>query len=335
MRVDQDADAQDIAQNTWEAIHQKLALYDPARGSLRAFVRYWAKIMLLRYYDARGARRKVEVLFSELRARYPDLEEEDLGELVDRLPKQSHPSVEEEVISAEDAMRLAQACDQLLRITFDGPSPPHQLPAFGFCKLLEWEPRKVVACYSDRPLRNLVEQLVREYGQEASLAEQRLRACFARLRQQMDQPLGEAIADETTRHTYRSLLDRLVGDTTLREYYTNPHEPTANIAQWWYAVRRRVLSAAKRQGIASLAALLMNTSSGGRRDADESLGTHKGARRDARRVEHTAYSSRRVDGLLRRHPLRGPRGRDRRARGGMRRVHRAGQAAPCLIGSMG
>ena len=264
MRANQDADAQDIAQETWETINQKLPFYDPALGSFRAFALRWASIMLVRYYSTRAARRRVEVLFSELGARYPDLKDEDLGELVGRITKQSHPSVEEEIISVEDAVRLAEAYDELLRITFEGPSPPHQLLAFGFCKLLGWEPRRVVGKRSDTLLRHLVEELVTSYVENSPLAEHRIRSCFERLRQHIEQRVGVVIADETTRQTYGAMLERIVGDTTLREYYTNPGEPTANIVQWWYAVRRRVLSALQRQGIASLAALLMKESPRGR-----------------------------------------------------------------------
>jgi len=126
------------------------------------------------------------------------------------------------------------------------------------------KPRQVVACWSDIPMRDLVEQLVTEYVQRASLGEQHIRACFKRLRQIMERPVGEVITDEKTRQTYRTMLGRRVGDTTLREYYTNPDEPAANIAHWWDAVRRRVLSALQRQGIASSAALLMKESPRGR-----------------------------------------------------------------------
>jgi DNA-directed RNA polymerase specialized sigma24 family protein len=263
MRATQEADAQDISQNTWKTLHEKLALYDPSRP-FRPFALYWASIMLVRYYSAREARRKVEVLFSELRVRHPDLKEEDLGEVVARFRANSTPSAEEAVIGAEEATRLAGAYDELLHITFDGPSPPHQLLAFGFCKLLGWTPREVVSRYSETPLRHLVEELMSGYAEKALLAEDRIRLCFERLRQLMEHPVGEVISDPKTQQTYRALLHRTVGNTTLGEYYTHPHEPTANIVQWWDAVRRRVLSTVQRRSAGPLVALLSERIAGRR-----------------------------------------------------------------------
>jgi hypothetical protein len=72
----------------------------------------------------------------------------------------------------------------------------------------------------------------------------------------MEASVGEVITDPKTRQIYGALLNRTVGDTTLREYYTNPHAPTANITQWWDAVRRRVLSAVQRRSAGPLVALL-------------------------------------------------------------------------------
>ena len=257
MRANQDADAQDIAQDTWEILQQKMPLYDPARGPFRPFALYWAHIMLVRYYSARGVRRKVEMLFSELRARYPDLErEEEIGEAVARLTGQHTASVEEEMLYAEEATMLAEAYDELLRLTFDGPSPPHQLLAFGLCKLLEWKPREVVAGYSDTPLRSLVEQFVTAYAQHVPLGEDDLRSSLAGFRQRMECLVDEVLEEGNTRQLYSALLPRRVGDTTLREYYTRADSPTANISHWWHAVRRRVLSAVQQRGSRALFALL-------------------------------------------------------------------------------
>jgi hypothetical protein len=252
-----------------------MPLYDPARGPFRAFALHWAHIMLLRYYSTRRVRDRVEVLFSELRMRYPDLEmTAEVGEIAARLTRHNRPSVEEEAMSAEEATERAAVYEELIRITFDGPSPPHQLLAFGFCKLLEWKPSEVVAHCSDTPLRALAEQFITAYVQKTLLAEPRIRSLFAGFRQRMECPVGEVL-DEKTPQSHSALRGGVVSDTVLREYYTSTKDPAADVSHWWEAVRRRVVSAIQRQRTGPLAALIqILLSPAGRRQ--------RGARRDAR-----------------------------------------------------
>jgi hypothetical protein len=79
---------------------------------------------------------------------------------------------------------------------------------------------------------------------------------FAPLRQRMTRTLGEVVKEPRTRQTHKELLDRIVGDTTLRQYYTQAHNPTANISHWCESVYKRARRAIQKQGSAILLRLL-------------------------------------------------------------------------------
>jgi len=269
-RTNNEADAKDIAQETWIEAWKRMKAYDPTRGTFRAFVKYWASIMLLRYYDARGQEHKVYTLFSELAHRFPNLEKEhSLEDIVERLRVKDAKSQ-----IPQEAFR------ELLCKTFGGSSPPHQLIVFGFSKLVSLESgppetppltagarirstdraeaQRIVAELSDIPLRDLAARLEERYVEESQLPQSVVRRCFKPLHEAMNRRFCEVVTDPNTRRIYPHLRDRIVGDTTLRDYYRG--NPKDNITQWWYAVQRRVLRAVKRQPSEVLSDLLQGKS---------------------------------------------------------------------------
>ncbi len=232
IRLADDADAQDLAQETWLQVWQKLPTYDPDRASFVTFVKYWASVLLLRAYDRRDRRRGVEVLVRDLIRHNPDLAGEgEVGDILDRLTTPAGP--------ADDPDQLADVYSELLRATFASPSPPHQLIAFGFIKALGWPPRRVAAELSDAELDGVEHRLEQAYVEDSQLPDQQVRPSFDPLRQRMRLRFGEAVADRKTQATYPHLADQVVGETHLRDYYTGD-DPTTDLTQWWYAVHRRV-----------------------------------------------------------------------------------------------
>lgn len=143
-----------------------------------------------------------------------------------------------------ELIRLEQA-EWLLPKTFGGTSPPHQLIAFGFCKLLEWTPADIVKELSDIRLAELAQRLENEYIERPGLSRERLRPHFIPLHDRMKLPFEDAVTDDKTRGIYPQLPGRIVGKTTLRDYYTGTTESDwkANIVAWWWAVHRRVIAA--------------------------------------------------------------------------------------------
>jgi hypothetical protein len=128
------------------------------------------------------------------------------------------------------------------------------LIAFGFVKAADWRPRQIAAELSDVPLQALEARLEQTYLDQSDLPEGRVRPAFALLRDNLDLRFDEVVRDATTLATYPALHGRVVGETTLADYYTG--EPTADVTQWWYAVKRRVLAEVQRRSTGPLADLL-------------------------------------------------------------------------------
>ena len=247
VRLANDADAQDLVQETWLQVWQKLPTYDPDRASFVTFVKYWASVLLLRAYDRRDRRRGVEVLVHDLIRHNPDLTgEEGVGDILDRLTSHTTPSAE--------PVQLAEVYAELLHATFGSPSPPHQLIAFGFIKALGWPPRRVAAELSDAALDGVERQLEQAYVEDSQLPDQQVRPSFDLLRHRMHLRFGEAVADRKTQATYPHLADHVVGETRLRDYYTGD-DPTTDLTQWWYAVHRRVRGEVQRTTVGALGEL--------------------------------------------------------------------------------
>ena len=131
-------------------------------------------------------------------------------------------------------MQVAVMYEELLRLTLSGINPPHHTVAFGFTKLVEWTPGEIVASLSVFPLQRLAAMLEAAYLQAArppAYRQARLRSYFAPLHAAMPRTLDEVLCDDKTRCTYRALLARTVGQTTLHDYYTDPtnQQKAANV----------------------------------------------------------------------------------------------------------
>jgi DNA-directed RNA polymerase specialized sigma24 family protein len=236
----------DLVQTTWIQVWEKLATYDPAVGRFVHFARYWARIMVRRYRDTplgKGRERPLSDLIGDA-----DDGDESPADRLDRLAQGgAAPEPPEDPVNAD-------VYDDLLSLTFATSSPPHQLIAFGFVKAAEWKPRQIAAELSDVPLRALESRLEHSYLEHSELDDERVVPAFGPLRIRLDQRFDEAVRDPTTLATYPGLHARIVGETTLADYYTG--EPTADVTQWWYAVKRRVLAEVQRRDSGPLADLL-------------------------------------------------------------------------------
>jgi hypothetical protein len=136
--------------------------------------------------------------------------------------------------------------EELLRLTFGSASPPHQLIAFGFCKLLEWRPSDIVSSLSHILLWELASLLEDAYVRAAQPPVdrvERLRSCFAPLHKAMHAPLAMLVAHGTVGKIDPVLLPCVVGQTTLSLYYTDnadAKQSAADISHWWFAIERRL-----------------------------------------------------------------------------------------------
>ena len=239
----------DLVQAAWVQIWQKLDTYDPNVGRFVHFARYWARIMVRRYRDT-PVGRGVETPLSSMLGGGADADEGD-DSSTDRLDRLARRGSGGE--TPEDPVGV-DVYDELLSLTFATASPPHQLIAFGFAKAAEWRPRQIAAELSNVPLRALETRLERSYLEQSDLDDDRVLPAFEPLRSRLELRFDEAVRDPTTLATYPGLHARIVGETTLADYYTG--EPTADVTQWWYAVKRRVLAEVQRRESGPLADLL-------------------------------------------------------------------------------
>lgn len=238
----------DLVQVTWVQVWQKLPTYSPELASFHAFARYWARIMVRRYRDT-PVGKGMETPISSLLDR--DEADDAPSDSFDRLGAPA------EAMQQPDDTIPAEVYDELLTITFATASPPHQLLVFGFTKAADLKPRQIAAELSNVPLRVLAERLEQTYLDQSDLPAARIRPAFEPLLNRLDRRFDEVVRDPTTLATYPQLHGQTVGDTTLSDYYTS--EPTANLTQWWHAVKRRVISDLQRRQDGPLAELLLQS----------------------------------------------------------------------------
>jgi hypothetical protein len=115
---------------------------------------------------------------------------------------------------------------------------PHEVIAFGYVKLLQWKPTRVVAELSDTALDGLADRLEEEYFRFVPLPE--VRDAFAPLRQNLSRHVPDCDADPRAKEPYASLADRVAGHTLLREYFPTTGTAEAAVTRWWAAVKRVV-----------------------------------------------------------------------------------------------
>jgi hypothetical protein len=250
-KTDLDADPFDIVQEGWRLALEKLDQFNPVRARFGRFVRYWVGVAMLRFADEKGFGPDAATVLSRLvRGEAGVTEDEEEHDAVALGTVGPAPSVDPQLVvtGAEDRLDLFS---ELLQITLATPSPPHQLLAFGLVKTIGWTPRRIAAELSPDPLRGVESRLEDGYLEASNLPDELVATSFAPLREALERRFAEVVADRKTLSTYPALHERIVGDTAFRDYYTGD-DPSSDITQWWYAVRRRVIAEiGRRRGTAA------------------------------------------------------------------------------------
>lgn len=199
--------AHDIAQNTWIMVKKKISVYDPSKAGFYTFVRYWANVMLLRYFKGEGLRSEIEILVYE----FPELEEDNevQGMVKGILDSPVYYTVTER-----------KTYEILLEVTLREGGCPHQLIAFGFNKLVDdWKPQKIVEKLSGALLKPLEERLEEDYISESLLPADYVCQCFQPLREKMGKKVCSVIDANSRKFLEgREILANLVGGTILWNY---------------------------------------------------------------------------------------------------------------------
>ena len=238
----------DLIQKTWIELWPQLATYDPSRARFATFATNWAGFIVKRH-RASAEYRGIEMPVDVAVGGEPDASG---GDSFDRLPVQDDAGYP----APEDPVDV-DVYDDLMSLIFATASPPHQLLAMGFVKGLEWKPGGVVAELSNIPLRTLEERFEADYLEQSEIPPERITPAFARLRARFKLRFADAVRDPVTLKTYPALHERIVGETTLADYFTD--DPAPDVTQWWHAVRRRVIAEIERRATGPLAELLRQT----------------------------------------------------------------------------
>jgi len=195
----------DLEQDAWALIWQKLAIFDPKKGSFYTFAHYYAVIILKRFLS--------KLKFLEILS---------LGEEV----------------SPEQIFLLLEKTWEYLRITFQYGGPPHMKIAFGFNKLLGYGPQRIISELSQDQLRELSQKFITIFDEDSKLPKSRTQECFRYIFNEMDMKVIEVLKDKNSQNTYKDLLHYIVGSTFLQHYYNA--NPSANISDWSNKVIQRV-----------------------------------------------------------------------------------------------
>ena len=225
-RVRNDAAADDLVQETWTEVWKRIDTYDPNRGSFWTFTKIWAGFVLKRYWGE-----------TRVGSEASSTGEHD-GEL------QGGEQVAT-TAAPEESLQVSEALLELLCRVASCSRPPHEILVFGFAKLT-WKPREIVEELSDSALSRLAAQLQKEYTALAPLPT--LRVALCPLRVNLSHPLTLLITDPRTRRIYGELLDRITGETALREYYPRGRVPEEVVVQWWDGVKRAVFTEVRKAG---------------------------------------------------------------------------------------
>lgn len=242
-RLDSDDDAEDVEQQTWAEIWQKLATYDPRRAdSFVSFVKYWAGIMVLRWFDSNRTTRAMEITFSSLLQHYPEMaDDDDVTRILERAREKDNPEEERKSLSWE-------TCQALEKVAFESPFPPHHILAFGFCVLLKLKPQVIVAEFSTIPLRRLVLIFEQKFLDASKLPQAMVAQLSHPVKNRMDSRVKAFVTEPKTVKAYNELrtkqglplMESVIGDTTFEEYFTKKGTPTGHVTSWWFTVQRRL-----------------------------------------------------------------------------------------------
>jgi RNA polymerase sigma factor (sigma-70 family) len=228
-RADSDADGKDIAQQAWAKFYRQAAkAFDPARGNLISFLITIARSEIADYY--RREHRQKAIVFSDL---MKETEDVTIEALLGRLA----PRAVSHLPKAMDRVMESVLLSLLLR----EENPPHEVIAY-FLKRSGFKPEDTVNQHSDTKLLLLAENSEQDYKETSDLEDMAIEQAFRPFRARMGWRLKLALKEPKTQKMYSQILETIVGQTVLRQYYTG--DPNANVSFWCFNMVRRAIKAA-------------------------------------------------------------------------------------------
>jgi len=218
--------AEELTQRTWSEVLRRIDSFNPEQGSFFTFTKIWAEFVLRRHRSEMAKRRKAEISIST--------ESDDATGLENEISLSCAPRG----IAIDDCLDRGRVFLSLLSLALGCRRLPHEIVAFGFVKLLDWKPARVVHDLSGATLEEAAAFLEREYAREAPSAD--VERAFAKLRSRLTLTLAECETDPRAKKPFSHLLDRKTGGTILSAYYRDDATPEMAVVRWWSAVTRAV-----------------------------------------------------------------------------------------------
>lgn len=215
--------AKEIRDETYIALSNALKKsYDPNIGRFRPFAQGYAENLTDHFFAQRWKVSNREPSIADITPK--GSQDNDPQAWETRIPAPGQ-TVEEILIKEEAAKRRWQ-------IVFNSSSPPHQVIIFGFNRLLGQRPRAIVTQLSNDILRTLETRLEQDLMEDTLCGENVIADCFQKLRKDMNVTFGSLVQHPKTRAVHKALLQRITGDTVLREFYTTEDDPEDDIRKW-------------------------------------------------------------------------------------------------------
>jgi nucleoside phosphorylase/DNA-directed RNA polymerase specialized sigma24 family protein len=223
-----DADAADVAELAWDSFSRRLPKIDPERGPILPMLRRHVETAAVDFYRRRE--REVQL---------------DVGPFD---PIEDVPTPEGRIVELETRAAIHEEYEDLLRIVLVHGGPPHERIVFGFNRLLDWRPQKIVADLSDLTLTDLEKNLEAIYLKALDVGTELATRIFGRLRSDLRRET-HTFFPRKMRHVPEAVLYRLAADTKLGDYFvrSGPGEHGREITEWVESVRRRVLRRVDRE----------------------------------------------------------------------------------------
>lgn len=215
-RVGNFDDAEDLAQRAWIEVLQHRDSFDPEKGTFWTFAKIWAGFVLRRHWRERA------------RLPIPGGDRIDVHGDGDGAAASGHDDPPPEVHLFHQMLRVALSCRRL----------PHEIVVFGFVKLLQWKPRRVVEVGAPLTVAEALALLAAEYHRDVPLPD--VRGTFSSLEERLESPLGSCDVDPRVLAPYAHLRARPAASIRFEELFATTSNPEEAVTRWWAAVVRVV-----------------------------------------------------------------------------------------------
>lgn len=224
-------DALDVEAIAWAEIHKSLGTFSPEKGSPTAWLLGIASKVLARNLKNNEDWTRLCLLISQMSDEVNDYD--DLGDAVAAVALVATP------------LELGDIGEYLLRAIVEVGGYPWQVIAFGFNRILKWDPQSMMqgghqGGLSDKDLLLLEKRLRLDCADLFKIYQRQVAPVFVPLQQKMSVTVADLVpsGDARTTQLTRAFAHAMVGITVLSQYWGG--NPAHTITDWGNKVKTRV-----------------------------------------------------------------------------------------------